>query len=42
MVIYMKNVIKFIVLWFLIIVCAICMPILTLFRIEVKMKLIQK
>ncbi len=38
----MKNVIKFIVMWLMMIVSAILMPILTLLHIEVKMKVTRK
>ena len=45
----MKSVFKFIItclvfvwLWLMMIVCSILMPILTLFRVEVKMKVTRK
>ena len=38
----MKNVIKFIAMWLIMIVSAIFMPILTLLHIEVKMKVTRK
>ena len=38
----MKNIVKFIIMWLLMILSAVLMPILTLMHIEVKIKLTRK
>ena len=38
----MKNVIKFIAMWLIMIISAIFMPVLTLLHIEVKMSVVRK